>query len=122
MILNRVGLRLGKEDIQGDECRLLGREFLDQFSVQRARPWPREVEFIERVLIDADDDDGEPQGKGSTESKPDIEETVMVRHEVQGSQADPDEPRTMQQPVVHSLTCMESDAASQSPTMRRTKL
>ena len=83
---------------------------MEQVGVQRARPWPRRIEFIEGVLIDADDDDGEPQGEGSTELKSgikspqlqDIEEAIMMRREHQSRQADSDEPWTMYQPVEHA--------------------
>ena len=63
-----------------------------------ARPWPRQVKFIERVLIDAHEDDGRLWGNGAAKLEPQVQAfelqivqpTPLVNQKREGGQGHPD--------------------------------
>jgi len=73
LVLLRVRLRLGEQDIERDEPGLACGQFSDQLGMQASWPGPGEPEFIEGVLVDADEDERKLRGEGSAELKASIQ-------------------------------------------------
>ena len=51
-------VRLVEQNIENDRLRLLLRDMIDQFTVNRARPWPVAgiiIHVLKRFLVDIDD-------------------------------------------------------------------